>query len=167
MKGFTLIEVIVAVAISLVITGFVLVNYNSYNDTQTLKQAALTLKNDLRFAQSEAITGVKPTPIPPSFTPVCDELTGFTVSFWSNSYTIRAACNPQGPSGDVKTVTLPPGVTFSPVPPAIAFNVLSRGISLGSGLCLVLSGSGKTYKLGVTNSGDINDFGLQYSGACP
>jgi len=159
MKGFTLIEVIVAVAISLMVTGFILVNYNSFNDTQTLKQAALTLKNNLRFAQSKATTGQKPTS--------CTQLVGYSVSFTKSVYSIQALCNPEGLVGDVLSSGLPKGVIFSPIPAPVTFTVLSRGTDLTTGLCIILLGSGKNYSFGLQTNGELNDLGLEYNGSCP
>jgi prepilin-type N-terminal cleavage/methylation domain-containing protein len=156
MKGFTLIELIVAVAISLTVTGLILVNYNTYNDTQTLKQAALTLKNNLRYAQIQALTGKKPTP--------CTELLGYIVNFFNvpnnpSNYTIQAECN-TGPQGATTVVNLPGGVTFSPQPGGLRFNVLSRGTTLNSDLIIHLAGSGKQYWVQVNRNGDIDNLGI-------
>jgi len=153
MKGFTLIEVIVAVAVSLVVTGFIIVNYNSYNDVQTLKQAALTFKNNLRLAQSKAVTGEKPA--------LCTELAGYRVVFTSTSYTIRARCNPEGNQGTTISVDLPHGVTFSPVPGTFWFTVVTRGTTLSTITTLQLIGSGKQYAIQVSPGGDISDLGIQ------
>jgi prepilin-type N-terminal cleavage/methylation domain-containing protein len=157
MKGFTLIEMIVTVAISLVVTGFIIVNYNSYNDVQTLKQAALTLKNNLRFAQSKAATGEKPSP--------CSELLGYTVAFYNilndlSYYTIRAECNPGGAQGATISINFPNGVTFSSPPSSFRFNVLSLGTTLNSDLTIQLAGSGKQYWIQVSPGGAMSDLGL-------
>jgi type II secretory pathway pseudopilin PulG len=37
-SGFTLLEVVVSVGIALALMGAIIVNYNGYNDRQTLKQ---------------------------------------------------------------------------------------------------------------------------------
>jgi len=161
MKGFTLIELVVSVAISLVVTGFIIVNYNSYNEIQTLKQAALTLKNNLRYAQSKASTGGKPTPTPPMVSPICTKLTGYTVSFVENAYSIQASCDPEGLVGEMRSIDLPSGVTFSPVPLPFSFPVLSRGTTLDTVTILQLIGSGKQYGIQVSPGGDISDVGLQ------
>ena len=158
MKGFTLIEVIVTVAVTLVVTGFVIVNYNSYNDRQTLKQSGLTLKNNLRFAQTKALTGQ----IPPTVT--CSELSGYVVSFAAKTYSIQATCDPEGIVGNPQNIDLPPSVTFSPVPSPITFNVLSRGTTLTSNQCLILTSLGQFYRISVRTNGDISDIG---SGVCP
>lgn len=160
MKGFTLIEVIVTVAISLLVTGFIIVNYNSYNDIQLLKQSALTLKNNLRFAQSNAFSGEKPTSAAPSPAPaICTTLVGYTITFAASGYVLQALCNPEGLQAAVVSVVLPSGVSFSPPPSAITFNSLSRGTSLDTSENIILSGFGKLYTLEVSPSGDISDLG--------
>ncbi len=155
MKGFTLIELMVAVSVGLVVTGMVIVNYNSYNTTQILKQAALTLKNDIRFVQTKASTGVKPFG-------VCSTLTGWNMTFTSTGYTYGANCNGVA-TGDVTTVTYPSGITLSalPSPNPVTFYVLSRGTNLGSTATLTLTGNGKQYIVQLGKNGDVSDSGIQ------
>lgn len=180
--GFTLLEMVVSVSIGLLLTGWVIANYNSHNDVQTLKQAGLTLKNDLRFAQTKALSGEKPTPTPPTPnptpTPICTQLVGYTVTFctaqyhpqpictWGagsqQSYAIQAFCNPEGALGMITTTLLPNGVTFSPsTPNSFVFKVLAQGSSLSATTPLTLDGFGKQYIVSVNPDGGIDDKGLQ------
>lgn len=151
MKGFTLIEILVAVGIAMLVVGGVIVNYNAYNDTQNLKQAAQTLKNNLRFAQAQALAGRKPTS-------GCTTLIGFTVTFASGSYTIQAQCT-DGSAGEVKTTTLPAGVSVSPAPSALTFQV-ARG-SIAAAATMTLTSATKSYIVTVSENGDITDGGFQ------
>ncbi len=153
MKGFTLIELIIAVSIALLLAGFVLVNYNTYADTQKLKQAALTLKNNLRFAHSRATSGKKPAN-------GCTELVGFRATFTGSSYSIQAVCT-EGLAGDATVTVLPAGVTFSPTPSNITFGVLTQGLLGGDGITITLTGSSKIYAIAVSVNGDMNDLGFQ------
>jgi prepilin-type N-terminal cleavage/methylation domain-containing protein len=155
MKGFTLIEVVVSISISLIVTGLIIANYNSYNDIQTLKQAALTLKNNLRFIQSKAGSGEKPVS-------GCTELLGWTITFIdASSYKYQPSCS-DGLVDPVTTVDLPPSVKFTtPIPPSFTMNVLTRGTSLSSDTPILLTAVGKTYQLFISTSGDISDKGLQ------
>jgi Tfp pilus assembly protein FimT len=153
MKGFTLIEVVVSVGVALAIMGTIIVNYNGYNDRQTLKQAALTLKNNLRFTQTKALSGEKPTAN-------CTELTGWTMAFTASTYTLQAACTPEGLQGSATSVTLPDGVRFNPVPSPVTFKVLSRGTTVTTTTSLILSGFSRTYTLEVSPGGDISEIGL-------
>ncbi len=154
MKGFTLIELVVTVGISLAITGGIIVNYNSYNQTQTLKQAALTLKNDFRFIQAKANTGEKPAG--------CSTLTGWDITFALGSYSYRANCNGT-PTGTSTTITLPYGVTITTLPSEnpITLKVLAQGANLLSTTTITLTAASKSYSLQVTPGGDISDLGIQ------
>lgn len=153
-QGFTLIELVIAVSISLLATGVIIVNYNSYNSVQVLKQAALTLKNDFRFLQSKAANGEKPPGV------TCSPLLGWNVSFESTAYSYQANCAGFLSLPAVK-ISLSPGVTFSSVPGPFMFNVLTRGTSLAVKATITLTGSGKQYILSVSPSGDISDVGIQ------
>lgn len=151
-KGFTLIELIVAIGISLLAVGGLIVNYNNYNDNQRLKQAALTLKNNLRFAQTQAVSAKKPAS-------GCTQLVGYTVSFTSGTYAIVGACT-EGAVGDVLSVTLPSGITFSPVPSSFIFDVLNRGLVGSDAVTITLAGIAKSYRIQISSGGDINDLGF-------
>lgn len=58
-QGFTMIELVIATAILLSLVGFGTSSYINFNERQILEQAGKTLKNNLRLAQQNAITGVK------------------------------------------------------------------------------------------------------------
>lgn len=147
LNGFTLIELLVSIAIIMVITGGVMVNYNTYNDAQKVRQAALTVRNNLRYAQSRAYNGEKPSL-------GCTILAGYLVIFTVNSYSTQAACS-EGVTGEAQTVVLETGVSFSPVPSDILFRVLTRGID--SDMTVKVTGSSRSYQFQVTRSGDMSD----------
>jgi prepilin-type N-terminal cleavage/methylation domain-containing protein len=153
MKGFTLIEVVVSISIALLVTGLIIANYNTYNDVQTLKQAALTLKNDLRFVQSKASSGEKPTA-------GCAQLEAWVISFTLNTYSYQLQCT-DGLVGTATQKLLPSGVTFSPVPSTFSIRVLTKGTTLPDTTLLSLIGSGKRYSITINTSGEISDVGLQ------
>ena len=153
MKGFTFIELLVAVGLSLLLVGAIIVNYNSYNDDQKLKQAALTFKNNLRFAQTQAFSGKKPSS-------GCTQLIGYTVSFTSSAYTIQAKCS-EGMVGETWATPLPTGIIFSPLPSSFTFGVLSQGLLGSDAVTVTLAGSSKSYGIQVSPGGDINDLGFQ------
>lgn len=146
-KGFTLIELLVSAAIIIVVTGGVIVNYNTYNDAQRARQAALTVKSNLRFAQSRAYNGEKP----PSG---CSVLSGYQVSFTATTYTVQAMCS-GGLAGEAQIFSLDAGITFSPVPSTFTFRVLSRGIDTDTTIIVV--GSSKSYQFQVMRSGDMSE----------
>ncbi len=146
-SGFTLIELLVSVAIVIVVTGGVIVNYNTYNDTQKTRQAALTVKNNLRFAQSRAYNGEKPSS-------GCTQLQGYRVTFAASSYTTQAQCS-EGLAGSQQTVALEGGLSFSPIPGDVLFRVLTRGID--SDVTVKVTGSNRSYQFQVTRSGGLSE----------
>ncbi|MBI3385731.1 hypothetical protein HY031_01455 [Candidatus Gottesmanbacteria bacterium] len=155
LSGFTLIELIVSIGILLLLIGGLLAGYNNYNQGQEVKQSALTLKANLRLAQTWALSALKPTS-------GCTQLTGYTVTFTATTYGLQAQCDPEGLVGSTTAVTIPTGVSFVPVPQQTTFGVLTQGlISPGSTLTITLSGFNKNYQLVVSPSGDITDNGFQ------
>ena len=153
-NGFTLLELLVVTAIILGITGFAISNYNDFNRVEKLRQTGKILKADLRLAQTQSTSGIKPS----SCNVGAVTLTGYTLSFTQTSYSIQATCS-SGAAGPITTVTFPAasGVTFSPTPASFLFNVLT-GTSAADHT-LVLSGASHTYTILVSSSGDINDSG--------
>ena len=156
--GFTLIELTVAVGLILLLTGTVIANYNRYNDRQKVKQTALTLKNNLRLAQTKANSAEWPLSC---ITPcTCTQLNGYMVSYTGSTYSTRAFCS-EGLVGNTETITLPAGITFPTVPPSMMFQVLSRGIAISAPVTISVTGSSVTYDIQVDPSGDVNDLGFQ------
>ncbi len=147
-QGFTLIELLVASIILITLTGTVLVNYNSYNETQRARQAVLTLKNNFRYAQSRAYNGEKPAG--------CTQLDGYIVSFTETSYTTEAQCGGVPIVDSAQTVSLSGGLKFpTPTPPPMLFRVLSGG--LDNDATITIEGLSKFYQVVVSKSGDISE----------
>lgn len=157
--GFSLIELMVGIGIIFMLTGTVVANYNRFNDRQKVKQASLTLKNNLRLAQTKASSSEWPLScVSPGC--ICSQLNGYTVSYTGNTYSTRALCS-EGLVGNVQTITLPVGVTFTTVPPSMTFQVLSRGVTIPTAVVITLAGPNATYDIQVNPSGDLNDLGFQ------
>lgn len=154
--GFTLIELIVVISILLMISGGVIANYNNFNENQRIKQIALTLKTNLRFAQTKALSGDKPK-APFS----CAELDGYTVTFSATQYSVQADCAaPDNSQGDITTVNLPTGITLSTVPatPVLEFYV-RHGTNIAADITVTISGL-KNYSISVSPNGTLSDLGL-------
>lgn len=152
-RGFTLIELLLVVSILGVLLTGGIAGFNDYNNGQTVKQAALTVRNNLRYAQTKAQAADRPC----SGTAV---LLGYEVSFYvspSAYYTIRARCS-NGLAGTTITTTLPTGVTFSSYPSPLLFQVLTRGVNISAQQNIVVSGFGgsKQATVQVYPSGDVS-----------
>lgn len=152
-RGFTMIELIITVSISMLLIGGIVVNYNSFNDTQVLKQAGLTLKNNLRLAQVKATSAEKPES-------GCTQLVGYTLTFSASSYTTQAQCT-EGLVGAAVTVVLPSGVTFSPIPTSVTFAALTQTLLSGTPVDVTLQARSKSYLIRVSTNGEVTDVGLQ------
>lgn len=61
-SGFTLVEVLLVIAILSTLFGLSVVSYRNFQAGQAVVQAAETLRTNLRFAQSQALAGVKDCP---------------------------------------------------------------------------------------------------------
>lgn len=151
-KGFTLIEILVSLAVITTITGLVLVNYNNFNQVERMRQAGRNLRNDMRSIQAKASSGVKPVGV------TCTRLEGYQINFQTNSYNYQPVCT-EGLVNPVITVALPSGVAFYPVPLSQKFNILTG--TTDNDAIVTVSTLGKKYHVQVSKSGDISDLGTK------
>jgi len=153
LSGFTLIELLVATSIMGILLGIGIIAYNRFNRRQTLAQAVKTLKNDLRLAQSKALSGEKDAEICGSGISA-RVLDGWFVSFTESSYTLYGSC--AGSPFALKKVDLPANVSFSPVPETIPFKPLTQGVPKDKTIEITLIAPGEnSLTVRVSPSGDI------------
>ena len=150
MKGFTLIELLISISIMAILVTGAVSNYNRYNSHEKIQQTALNLQNDLRYAQNQAVSGVKPSG--------CTTLVGYEVRFLSSTqYSSQADCQPEGLVSPASTVTLSNGVVIVGSPSDILFGVLSRGtLTADTNIIFTDSSSSYYYEVTVSQSGNIN-----------
>lgn len=159
-KGFTLLELIIVVALlsSLSIAG--VVAYRDYNQRQSLQVAADDLAQVIKLAKSRAISQIQPSD--------CSigglSLDGYRINIPSLSqpeYKISAIC--QGNPYDTKSFRLPKGIDFDSATNIIIGEIEESGIffsiitlgAQGSG-DIVLKGQGnKKVKISVDSVGTI------------
>lgn len=155
-NGFTLIELIVSIAILLLLVLGLIASYNNFNQSQQVGQAARTVKASLKLGQSKALSGLKPAS-------GCTELRGYTVSFTGATYSMQALCSEaEGLVGATVNLSLPANISFSPVPGSFTFGVVTRGLlGVTSPVTITITGFGKTYTLTVEPNGVVTDGGFQ------
>jgi prepilin-type N-terminal cleavage/methylation domain-containing protein len=157
--GYTMIELMVVMLIITTVTVIGLAGYNRFNDAQRVKQAALTLKNNLRLAQNNAFSSLKPND------PQCKVLNSYKVIYIDiNHYDIKPNCftaldpqnnpiNPTDFTGD--RYTLPISVSMSDFE-TIEFGVLTRGVTGATTITLKGVYMGDNKLITISSSGDIS-----------
>lgn len=113
--GFSLIELLVVIGLFSLTAGIVIAAYSNFNQTQVLQNAALALKNDIRFTQNKALSGDKSTTVN------CGS--GSTLIGWylwatkaANVYTIFSDCKTVSEAGvNFKVINLPVNTTINDI----------------------------------------------------
>lgn len=153
-KGYTLIEILVALTIVGLIFGIGYVNFRDFGRRQALAGAAGTIKGDLRLAQEQALAGKKPSN---AFCNPPNQLNGFNFRVTSSSsYSLEANCS--GGNVTTKSASLPSGITMSsPSPNPITFKILGQGTNLSADATVTLTqpGTSNTIQIVVTSGGEI------------
>ena len=118
-RGFTLVEMIVVLAIMAVATSSGFVAYFKYRDKQEVARSADTLAESLRLAHRMALGGVKPQ--------ICgaNSLEGYLVSIVDTDVMVSAKCG--SVITPIKTSTYSPEIVA--VPSSFLFQVLSGATS--------------------------------------
>lgn len=155
LRGFTLIELMVAVGISLLLAGSVLVGFNTFSTNQRVKQAALNFKNNLRLAQTKAQSGEKPAT-------GCTSLVGYNVNFTNSNYSIVPLCTEGEITPKTLRFDLPQGVAFAAFVPSLTYKTLSAGVQLPGHeqFTFQITNLSKTYSLRLNTNGEIDDLGF-------
>lgn len=152
-SGYTLIEILIAITIIGLIFSVGYINYRQFSRKQALFSVARGVKSTLRFAQERALAGEKPSEAE------ClsqGSLNGYDFFVDSNvSYRIQANCT--GGLVDVKTISLPQGITISSSPARFTFKVIGAGTNLSSDATITLTqvATGNVVVITVTPGGEI------------
>ncbi len=149
-RGFTLIELMVVVSISMVLGGLILVNYTNYTENQRNYQTVKTFVANLDYARTRAITGDKPDGC-------SGDLEYYQVEYndpANSSYTLSAQCSIDS-NVPIQTIKVPNTITISPSF-SVQFLPVTQGTSLGGDLIITFSFDGDPYyKVTITPSGSI------------
>ena len=154
-KGYSLVEVLVSLAIVGLLFTFGFASFRDFSRRQHLISVARTIRGELRSIQSKATSGEKPTNAECSGTNTLITFNFQVVSL--TSYQVVAVCS--GGSVTVKSVTLPSDTTMSSNQNTISFKVLGQGtnVSAGSGAIITLTqvGTANTTTVTVTSGGEV------------
>ncbi|OGG01841.1 hypothetical protein A2Z33_01150 [Candidatus Gottesmanbacteria bacterium RBG_16_52_11] len=154
-SGFSLIELIVATVIISIIVSIGFATYASFHATQRVRQAAFTLKNDLRFAQNNASSGV----FTPS--PTCASLYGYQIDIETaaKTYNLVRLCNTLPDPEVVATYALPENVKFKSVTvDPVIFLVLDKTVATTGNIDLSNDNGPGTnpFRISVSSTGEIS-----------
>ena len=147
-RGFTLIELMIAVVLTGLLVNGALVAYRGLGERQKVKQAGMSFQTDLKSYQQKAAAGEKPA--------VCtdtDRLIGYRVKRINTvSYSVTADCEVADPLG--VTVNLPAGVNFKVgVSFDLFFPVLSGAVT--GATTITLENGAYSYLVTIESSGVI------------
>lgn len=171
-KGFTLLELVVAMSISAIILQMGIANYQRFNRTQTLNNTGLGVKNALKDAQTKAIAAVKPDTCAVSSTldyyemTLLDDCGGGRACIESQAWCSGVASGPRS------TFILPLNYSWNAVPSSDIQFLPLRGSSSVTG-DIDIQGTLSTevwfYRIHIDAGGEIQDCGYQKDSAptCP
>lgn len=143
-QGFTLIELLVVITLFGITSSLITASYITFERNQRIRNAAQTLKNDLRFAQNKALAGDKGAN---SECPLTSTLVGWYATFittQTSSYTYAGTCKDTQTGVETpfssKIVNFPSGVTLHSIEIGgsllsgtvvkVLFKPLATGVSL-------------------------------------
>jgi prepilin-type N-terminal cleavage/methylation domain-containing protein len=165
MKGYTLIEILVGLAIIGLLFSFGFISFRDYSRRQTLAGAVKEVQGDLRFAQEDALSGLKPDDINCNYDPVTlggRFLNGYDFTVVSQNpaeYEIMASCSGGDAANPTKDVLLSSGITIVPSQNPILFKVLGQGTNIPGGtsasITLSLTGLTDTATVTIGSGGEI------------
>lgn len=152
MRGFTLIEILVSLAIVSSIFFLGLPAYRDFNTRQQLLETSKLVKQDLLLTQQRASSGEKSVCQNPS----TNSLLGYSVLFSSTLYEIYADCR-DGTDPLIKKTDLPKSVAKTGGASSLTFKVLGQGTTANSDQTLTFThlSTGKTATLTITRAGGI------------
>ena len=146
--GYTLIEVLVGLAIIGLLFTIGYAGYRDFAKRQVLNNAYEELKINLTLARQLALSGEKPSACGGNF--LGNEL---RISSDGTSYSIHLKC--QSTATTKKTINLPSGITISGTSP-IRFNLLGQGTNLTANTDITVTQlNGGSKKITITQQGTI------------
>lgn len=153
-SGYTLIELLIVMAIIAILVTIGYLNFQDYSRHQALISAARSIQVNIRQAEEYAAAGKKPSGC-------LTLLNGYQFKVTSQTtYEIDAICTPNSFYIINQPFTMPLGMTIAaPNPNPVIFKSLAQGTNIGSGgtasivITQTVSGNTKTVTIGA--NGDV------------
>ncbi len=147
-RGYTLVEVLVAISLTVIISSFGLAYYSTFNRRQIMEQAAKKIVSDIRLAQNLALAQQKPSGC------ACTNLKSYTFKFKvsSSGYTITPDCLPACLNA-VKDVNLE-GIILSGTT-SVKFVVLTQGVERIGGNTITVKKDSYSRTILIGDGGDL------------
>jgi len=152
-KGYTLIELLITLAIMSILFGLGFISFRNYSRIQVLRSFTRKIRSDLSLAREKAISGEKPIDVECNGT---NRLDGYYLRVTADqSYVVEAVCS--GGTVVVKTVPSENGLSIGIPENPIFFKALSKGTNLSSDMQITITqpSTGNTSSVLVTQSGEI------------
>ncbi|MEK7513537.1 MAG: prepilin-type N-terminal cleavage/methylation domain-containing protein [Patescibacteria group bacterium] len=151
-RGFTLIELMVVVAISAVVMSGGIAAYRGFADKYQIKQAGSEFQTNLKLFQRKAMSGEKPTECLGGFE-------GIRVRrIDASNYAFQAQCGTV--DGDEQIIALPEGTIFNTANFDLFFATLNSAVTGAQTVEITATGSVNIYEVIIEANGVIKG-GLQ------
>jgi prepilin-type N-terminal cleavage/methylation domain-containing protein len=149
-KGFTFIEIIIAIGIMSVLGAIIFAGFNNYRQVQTLQTSSDEVATMLNLAKSRAQSQIKPSAC-------AGDLNGYRVVIAApKSYELRVSCVGSGETAiSEQSKQLPANVTFSNS--SSFFFLVRTGKTIpDSGETIAVNYAGKTKTITINALGGVN-----------
>lgn len=152
--GFTLLEILLMVAITALVTGGGIAAYRRFEARQRVVNAGQEFVVVIRDVQKRAQSGELPAS-------GCGLLDGWRVRrSGGNQFEIVSVCD-GGVEVSPETRSLPSGIVFSGSSFDMTFNVLTGAVTGATQVDFVDSATGTQYAVEVSSAGGVSDLGVQ------